>query len=69
LIARIVTAADVWDACTSTRPYSKAMAASEALEVVRKLGGNQLDPSVTEAMIRVIERRRASADRPPDVAA
>jgi putative nucleotidyltransferase with HDIG domain len=65
LIARIVTAADTWDACTSTRPYSKGMAAPEAMEVVRKLAGNQLDPSVAAALLRVIEARLKRATPAP----
>lgn len=65
LIARIVTAADTWDACTSTRPYSKGMTAAEAIEVVKKLAGNQLDPAVSAALVRVVEARlqRATPSR------
>ena len=57
LIARIVTAADTWDACTSTRPYSKAMGNGEAIEVIRNLSGAQLDPKVAQALIRIIENK------------
>ncbi|MBS2030762.1 MAG: HD domain-containing protein [Deltaproteobacteria bacterium] len=57
IIARIVTAADTWDACTSTRPYSKAMGNAEAIDVIRNLSGAQLDPKVAEALIRVIENK------------
>ena len=57
LIARIVTAADTWDACTSTRPYSKAMGNAEAIDVIRNLSGAQLDPKVADALVRVIENK------------
>ena len=65
LIARIVTAADTWDACTSTRPYSKAMGVPEAIEVVKKLSGGQLDPKVVEALVRVMAGRLSRATPPP----
>jgi putative nucleotidyltransferase with HDIG domain len=65
LIARIVTAADTWDACTSTRPYSKAMGSAEAMEVIRKLSGGQLDPAVASALIRVIEAKLKRATPAP----
>ncbi len=57
LIARIVTAADTWDACTSTRPYSVAMSAAEAIGVVRNLASTQLDPKVVEALVHAVEKR------------
>ncbi|MHB8421099.1 MAG: HD domain-containing phosphohydrolase [Myxococcales bacterium] len=67
-VARIVNAADTWDACTSTRPYQAAMGYEEALAVVRRLSGSQFDPDVVEAMIRALEKWRA-AGRPVVAAA
>lgn len=58
LIARIVGAADVWDACTSTRTYQQAMTVEAAIEVIRRLNGTQLDPGVVEAIESVVRRRR-----------
>ncbi|HUB07677.1 MAG TPA: HD domain-containing phosphohydrolase [Myxococcales bacterium] len=68
LVARIVNAADTWDACTSTRPYQAAMGYEEALAVVRRLSGAQFDPDVVEAMVRALEKWRA-AGRPVVAAA
>jgi putative nucleotidyltransferase with HDIG domain len=68
LIARIVTASDTWDACTSTRPYSKAMSSPEAIEVIRKLSGGQLDPKVAEACIRAVEKRSQKGIRSSEAA-
>ncbi len=68
LVARIVNAADTWDACTSTRPYQAAMGYEEALAVVRRLSGTQFDPDVVEAMIRALEKWRL-AGRPVVAAA
>lgn len=68
LIARIVTAADTWDACTSTRPYSVAMGVPEAIAVAKKLSGSQLDPRVVEALIRAVEKRAARGIRSVEAA-
>jgi putative nucleotidyltransferase with HDIG domain len=63
LVARIVNAADTWDACTSTRPYQKAFTVEEALSILGKLRGTQLDPAVHDALVAVVrgrqEKRRA----------
>jgi len=57
LVARIVNAADTWDACRSQRPYQAAMGVEEALAVMKGLRGTQLDPAVHEALVRVMLRR------------
>jgi len=58
LVARIVNAADTWDACTSTRPYQKAYPVDEALEIVARLRGTQLDPAVHDALVAVVRKRQ-----------
>lgn len=57
LVARIVACADTFDACTSTRPYSKAMPLDKAMEVLTNLRGTRLDPNVVDAMRRVLEKK------------
>ncbi len=57
LVARIVSAADVWDACTSDRPYQKALGPAEAVAVIGTLRGKQLDPAVHDALVAVLGRR------------
>ena len=57
LAARIVNCADTFDACTSTRPYQKAMPIEKALEILEGLRGKQLDPQVLDALRRVIDKR------------
>ena len=59
LTARIVNAADTWDACTSERPYQPAMAPRDVLEIVARLKGTQIDPAVHDALVRVLRRRGA----------
>ena len=71
LVARIVNAADTWDACTSNRPYQKAYTVEEALEIVGRLRGTQLDPAVHDALVAVVRKRqdrkraRREANREP----
>jgi len=75
LLARIVNAADTFDACSSNRPYQPAMGLDEVLAILRRLDGSQLDPAVHGALVRVAQRRlgaraehasspAASADHP-----
>ncbi|MBI3185670.1 MAG: HD domain-containing protein [Myxococcales bacterium] len=57
LIARIVNCADTFDACTSTRPYQKAMPFERAMEILEGLRGAQLDPAVLDALRRMVEKK------------
>lgn len=62
LVARIVACADTWDACTTTRPYQRAMSLPAALEVMGRLRGVALDPAVVDALQRVLGRRASTAE-------
>ncbi len=62
LVARIVGCADTWDACTTTRPYQRAMSIPAALEVMERLRGVALDPAVVDALRRVLGRRASGAE-------
>jgi putative nucleotidyltransferase with HDIG domain len=62
--ARIVAAADVYDALITDRPYRKAQGKpraytpAQAIEIMEKeMKGRTLDPKVTDACIAVIRRR------------
>jgi len=57
--ARILAAADTFDAVTSERPYQKAVSEEEAIGILKGLRCKQLDPDVCDALIRVIEQRIA----------
>jgi putative nucleotidyltransferase with HDIG domain len=63
MVARVVSCADVWDACTSDRPYSKAVPVDRALEIMRGLGNTSLDPKVVDALERVIQKKLARGER------
>ncbi len=69
LVARIVNAADTWDACTSDRPYQPAFATADAASIVDALRGTQLDPAVHDALVAVLRRRGALASALPGTAA
>jgi len=62
LIARIVNCADTFDACTSTRPYQKAFPLDQALEILQRLRGAQLDPNVLDALKRVVDKKLARTE-------
>jgi HD-GYP domain-containing protein (c-di-GMP phosphodiesterase class II) len=57
ILARIVGCADTFDACTSTRPYQKAMPLEKAMDILDNLSGKQLDPAVVAALRRVLEKK------------
>lgn len=50
LPARIIAAADAFDAMTSERPYRPPMPIRDALAEIRRCAGSQFDPAVAEAM-------------------
>ncbi|CAA9549415.1 MAG: hypothetical protein AVDCRST_MAG79-2572, partial [uncultured Thermoleophilia bacterium] len=53
--ARIVAAADTFSAIVSNAPFRRAQNLATAIEELRRSGGSQLDPEVTEALCRVLE--------------
>jgi putative nucleotidyltransferase with HDIG domain len=57
LVARIVNAADTWDACTTERPYQRAIEPSAVLDILARLRGTQIDPDVHDALVAVLRRR------------
>lgn len=57
LEARIVAAADVWDALTARRPYRAALSRDEATAIIRRDAGVLLDPRCVEAMFTILGRQ------------
>jgi HD-GYP domain-containing protein (c-di-GMP phosphodiesterase class II) len=55
LHARIVAAADAYDAITSDRPYRQRSSPSRALEILRRQSGTKFDPQVIEAFARAAD--------------
>jgi response regulator RpfG family c-di-GMP phosphodiesterase/HAMP domain-containing protein len=63
LSARIVAAADVFDALTSKRPYKDAWPIEKALELMQKESGKHFDPEVIAAMLRALPAMTEIYDR------
>lgn len=54
LMARIVSIADAFDALTSTRPYRRGVAATPAVETLKKKHGTQFDTELLDAFMEMI---------------
>jgi HD-GYP domain-containing protein (c-di-GMP phosphodiesterase class II) len=61
LASRIVLACDAWHAMTSDRPYRRAMSRAEATGELLRCAGSQFDPSVTTALLEVLDAERELA--------
>lgn len=55
LEARIISVADTFDALTSKRPYRPAMTIENAKQELRTVSGQQLDPSLVEILIKLMD--------------
>src|SRR5437773_12147140 len=58
LAARIIGAAEVYDALTTSRAYQDKMTRENAIGRIADLSGTVLDPAVFEALSSVVARRR-----------
>ncbi len=54
--ARILSVADAFDAMACARPYRPRLSNEEAIETLKKGAGKQWDPSVVEALTRIMAR-------------
>jgi putative nucleotidyltransferase with HDIG domain len=55
--ARIVAAADIYNALTTDRPYRPAYSHEEAVRMLREMRGTTLDPRVTDALLDVLQEQ------------
>ena len=55
---RIIAAAEVDDALTTARPYQNTLTPEDAVARMAELSGPALDPTVYEALVRIVGRRR-----------
>ncbi len=55
--ARIIAAADAYDAMTSDRPYRKAMTSHDAIKELYAYSGTQFDPEVIKAFIAFLHEQ------------
>jgi putative two-component system response regulator len=56
---RLLALADTYDAITSDRPYRQALAKEVALAEIRKGGGSQFDPAITEVFVQIRQDSQA----------
>jgi HD-GYP domain-containing protein (c-di-GMP phosphodiesterase class II) len=57
--ARILAAAEIYDALTTSRPYQEKMPPDVAVERMRDLAGTVIDPDVYKALESAVKRRQA----------
>ncbi|MBK6422530.1 MAG: response regulator [Gemmatimonadetes bacterium] len=57
--ARVLAAAEIYDALTTARPYQEKMPPDVAVERMRDLAGSVLDPTVYHALEAAVRRRQA----------
>jgi len=58
ILARIIAAADAYDAMNSDRPYRKKLNKDKILKELKDQSGKQFDPEVVKALISVLDRER-----------
>ncbi|MEJ2239152.1 MAG: response regulator [Gemmatimonadales bacterium] len=56
--ARIIGAAEVYDALTTNRPYMESKSPDDAVTRMREITGQVLDPNVMDALAAAVERRQ-----------
>jgi putative two-component system response regulator len=59
LAGRIVAVADVFDALTQQRPYKPAWSIGEAIAEIERQRGQQFDPGVVDAFLRIVHDQQA----------
>ena len=52
---RMLTAADIYDALTSDRPYRKGMSHENAIEIIKEESGRALCPEIVELFLKVMD--------------
>ena len=65
LLSRIISAADIYNALTTDRPYRKAFSLEKTRKMIFEMTEIELDPAVAAALIRVIDAMPAD----PQIAA
>jgi putative nucleotidyltransferase with HDIG domain len=68
LVARIIGAADTFDAMTTTRPYQKAMELEFVLDKMRAMSGTRFDPNVVDALLAAVAAGDVTPPTPVEAA-
>ena len=59
-LSRMLAVADTYHALTSTRPYREAKSTFEALIILRRVSGKQLDPKYVEVLAEILKNEDLS---------
>ncbi len=62
LLARILTAADSYEAMTADRPYRRGLAADAALEELKSCAGSQFDPRIVSLLVEIVNNEEHEAE-------
>ena len=62
LLARILTAADSYEAMTADRPYRTSRSAQDAVAELRACAGTQFDPRIVEVLADIVEELALTGD-------
>jgi len=57
--ARIINAAETYDALTTSRPYRDKLAPEQAVEKMHLMSGSVIDPGVMDALTQAVQKRQA----------
>jgi HD-GYP domain-containing protein (c-di-GMP phosphodiesterase class II) len=55
--ARILSVADTFEALTADRTYRKAFTVPEAVRIIKKVSGEQLDPNIVKVFLKVLKEK------------
>ena len=55
LLARVLTAADSYEAMTADRPYRRGLSPEAATEELRSCAGTQFDPRVVDILVQIVQ--------------
>jgi HD-GYP domain-containing protein (c-di-GMP phosphodiesterase class II) len=64
--ARVLAAAETYDALVSARPFRERLSPERAAEIIGELAGTALDPEVCRGLMSVVKRRRTLDFLRPD---
>ena len=56
--ARILAAAELYDALTTSRPYKEPLPQEKAIAIIEKASGSMLDPAVAEMLTHLVRDHR-----------
>jgi putative nucleotidyltransferase with HDIG domain len=66
LISRMISVADTFDVMTARDSYRRPVPRSEAIAELRRVSGTQLDGTVVEAFVRLLERKELAFQHTTD---